>query len=166
MTESTPKNRHLSLLLRLSGWTRFVAFIPALSLFIGGLALAVKTAVEATEEVHAAFAGELSAKELGARAVEHADLFLLAVALFILGLGLFSLFLTDRVPLPSWLQIRTFDDLKELLVNVVVVLVGVHFAGELLEGSGGINLLWQGLGSAAVILALTFFVERIFKRGH
>ena len=97
--------------------------------------------------------------------VEYADLFLLSVVLYILALGLVSLFVTDQIPLPKWLAFHDFDDLKERLVSVIGAMLGVYFLGYVLKGASGVDALLLGLAVAVVVVALSFFVRNVLMKG-
>jgi uncharacterized membrane protein YqhA len=73
------------------------------------------------------------------------------------------LFVTDKIPLPKWLEFHDLDDLKERLISVIVVMLGVYFLGVVLSGRGGLDLVWLGVGICLVIGALTFFTSAVFK---
>ncbi|MCH3968760.1 MAG: YqhA family protein [Atopobiaceae bacterium] len=148
---------------KVAGWTRFIAGVPAVGLFICAVVLAVETFLDvmvSTIEVVAEAEGPVV---LATEYVEYADLFLLAVALYILSLGMFTLFVTDKVPLPSWLEFHDFDDLKERLIAVIVVMLAVYFLGLVLKGEPVQDLLVLGLAIGVIIFALTFFVKFVFK---
>lgn len=78
--------------------------------------------------------------------------------LYVIALGLYSLFVDDDIPMPAWLRIHHLDHLKQLLAAVVVVVLGVLFLGYALTWTGGPELLTVGLACAAVIAALSFFL--------
>lgn len=150
---------------RVTGQTRLIATIPAVGFFLAALVLAVGTLVRVVEIAVEFVELKIDVMQLGIELVEYADLFLLAVVLYILALGLITLFVTDDIPLPSWLTFNDFDDLKERLVSVISVMLGVYFLGCVLNGASGLDILWLGLGCAAVIAALTMFVKLVI-RGH
>ena len=143
---------------RTTGYTRLIATVPAVGFFIAALVLAVGTFVSVIE-------GKIEVMQLAIDFVEFADLFLLAVVLYILALGLITLFVTDKIALPRWLTFHDFDDLKERLVSVISVMLGVYFLGYVLNGARGLDILWMGLGCGVVIAALTLFVKLVIK-GH
>lgn len=91
-------------------------------------------------------------------AIELVDLFLLATVLYVIAVGLYELFVDDSLPLPAWLEIHTLDDLKDKLIGVVVVVMGVLFLGQLIAWDGQRDLLGLGGGTALVIAALTYFI--------
>lgn len=165
-TPRTRGQRARSRAQHVAGWTRLVAGLPAIALFVCSVVLVVRTTVSAFEATAEAAVGKIAGTELAIEYVEYADLFLLAVVLYIMALGLFTLFITDKIPLPSWLEFNDFDDLKERLVSVIVVMLGVYFLGVVLNGERGIDLLWLGLAIGAVIAGLTAFAHLVFKGGE
>lgn len=151
---------------KITGWTRFVAGVPAIGLFICSVVMAVATFVDMIGETIACVTEGAPLTTLATDYIEFADIFLLAVVLYIMALGLFTLFVTDKVPLPEWLEFHDFDDLKERLVSVLCVMLGVTFLGIVMKGQSGLDLLWLGLSMATVIVALTLFVRLIIKGGE
>ena len=78
--------------------------------------------------------------------------------LHVIAIGLYQLYIQDRIPLPKWLVVETIDDLKVTLSGVVILVLAVFFLGRAIVGDGSQNILLLGGGIGAVILALTFFV--------
>lgn len=118
--------------------------------------LIVGRGVLAVEELVAAIGSEHVSRLLVVQCVELADFILLAVALYIMGIGLFELFIAP-VRMPSWLMITSLDDLKSKLVNIVVVALGVSFLGQVVTWDGVTNLLPLGVAIGAVIVSLSVF---------
>ncbi len=165
-TEASRRNAARSRSARqIASWTRIVAAIPSFGLLIIAVALSLNTLIEAVATtVGAVVLGDGSILRLAALYVEYANLFLLSVALYLLSLGLFTLFISDNIPLPKWLTFRDFDDLKERLVAVICVMIGVSFLGKILEDAvKGLDLLWLGLSSGVIILTLTLFVKLVIN---
>lgn len=148
---------------RVVGGTRMIALIPAFALAICAFALTIATAVEAFTAIGHYVEGGANLNELAIELVEYTDMFLLGVVLYIVALGLVCLFVTDRIPLPKWLEFHDLDDLKERLISVIVVMLGVYFLGVVLSGRSGLDLVWLGVGICLVIAALTFFTSAVFK---
>ena len=140
-------------------WSRYVVIVAVIGLFAAFVALMASFAVVTATKVVEALSGDLSQKELVSVLVQEADTALLATVLYVLALGLYSLFVDDTIPLPSWLRIHTLTDLKELLASVVVVVLAVFFLGLALTWDGTRDLLVPGLSIAAVILALSVFLR-------
>ena len=108
----------------------------------------------------------MTQNEMIGKLIKQADYALLATVLYVLALGLYSLFVDDRVPMPSWLRIHDLGQLKELLAGVVVVAIAVIFLGQALTWDGTTDLLAPGLASAAVIAALALFLWQAARERH
>ena len=98
--------------------------------------------------------------------IEVVDLFLLGTAFYIIALGLYELFINDRINLPAWLEIHDFDDLKGKLISVLVVVLGVLFLGQAANSKGDANLLAYGVAIALVIAALSYFLSQKTKKAR
>lgn len=147
---------------RMTSHSRFIASVPAAGLFIAAVALSIVTFIDVISMLGEMLEGTYDLTHIGAECIEFADSFLLSVALYILSLGLICLFVSDKIPLPAWLEFHDFDDLKERLASVICIMLGVYFMGYTLNGDASIDTLWLGLGSAAVIFALAYFVRHVF----
>lgn len=131
------------------------ALIAAVTVLIYGFAEVVQLVITTLQS------GEVSrygAKALALEMIEIVDLFLLGTVFFIIGVGLYELFIDQNVRLPSWLEIRTLDDLKNKLIGVVIVVLGVLFLGQVMSWDGERDLLGYGVAIAVVIAALTYFL--------
>lgn len=144
---------------RVVGWSRFIIILDVIGLFAAFVALMVSSVWHTFAVIwQAAVTGTLDQKELVGKLVQQADTALLAAVFYVIALGLYSLFVSDDIPTPKWLRVRTLGDLKELLASVVIVVVAVIFLGFALTWDGVQNLLILGLSSAAVIAALAAFL--------
>jgi len=153
---------------RVFGWTRFLvllgvagSFIMAATLFAASLAQSVRIAVEIVAQLG-------DARAVGALIVEsirHADDFLIATALYLISVGLYTLFI-GPVELPAALQVASLDDLKERLIGVVVAVMAVTFLGEVADWDGQRNVLFLGASIAAVIIALGVYKRLAHDASH
>lgn len=100
--------------------------------------------------------GVTASKHLAVDFLQLVDIFLLGTALYIIALGLYELFVDDSLPMPKWLVIATFEDLKEKLIGVIIVLLGVSYLGTAVTWAGDGNILNLGAATALVIFALAF----------
>ncbi len=91
------------------------------------------------------------------------DVFLLGTIFYIIALGLYELFIDDQVIVPSWLEIHSLDDLKEKLIGVVVIVLGVFFLEKVMTWKDELDLLSLGASIALVIAALSYFLGKISK---
>ena len=130
--------------------------IASLALMLTLFVIIIGRSAVVIAEAPAAVTSAKVAKLLVVDCIELADLILLAVALYIVGLGLFELFIAP-VPMPGWLMITSLDDLKSKLINIIVVALGVSFFGQVVTWDGVTNLLPFGVAVGVVILALAAF---------
>ncbi|MFC0403052.1 YqhA family protein [Paraburkholderia rhizosphaerae] len=105
-----------------------------------------------------------SAKNLAVGIVEAVDVFLIAIAVYIISIGLYTLFVDDKFALPNWLEINDLDDLKGHLVSVVIAVLAVLFLREAVAWDGTRDLAAFGGALALVIAALTFFLKKNIGR--
>jgi uncharacterized membrane protein YqhA len=157
-----------------SGFMRFLAssryliFIAVICTLIGATALLGYGAAETFGVIRSILDPSLEspkAKGLILTFIELTDLFLLATVLYVIAIGLFELFVDDRLDLPNWLEIHDLNDLKEKLIGVLIVVMGVLFLGQVVTWDGQRDLLKYGAGIALVIAALTYFVSQKPKKG-
>jgi uncharacterized membrane protein YqhA len=152
---------------RMVASSRFFVLIATLSLFLAFMAVMVSTIIVTVMTIwRAGVEQTLSQNEMIGKLIKQADYALLATVLYVLALGLYSLFVDDRVPMPRWLSIHDLGQLKELLAGVVVVAIAVIFLGQALTWDGTSDLLAPGLASAAVIAALALFLWQAARERH
>lgn len=151
--------------LTLARYGILLGIVASLALALTLLVVVVGRGAVVISEAPAAFASIKMVKLLVVECIELADLILLAVALYIIALGLFELFIAP-VPMPAWLTITSLDDLKSKLINIVVVALGVSFFGQVVTWDGVTNLLTLGLAIGAVIVALAIFGALRLNSGH
>ena len=148
--------------------SRHIVLIAVAGTFVGSLALLVYEAIVVAETVieiiREGAVSSKAAKALAVRLIEAVDIFLIAIALFIISHGLYALFVDDTLPLPRWLEVHSLDDLKENLVSVVIAVLAVLFLREAVAWEGGRDLLPFGAAIALVVAALTFFLMRKVQR--
>lgn len=143
---------------------RYVLYIPVLGSLVAALAAMVFGLYEVGLTVYAMgqnmFLAEKTIKLLLINLIEGVDVFLLGTAFYLIALGLYELFIDPKLATPDWLHIKTLDDLKYKLLNVIVVVLAVQFLAQVLSWDGTRDLLAYGAAIAAVILALALFLGR------
>lgn len=144
--------------------SRYLVLLAVFGTLLGSIGLLVyellvvgKTLVDTVRD---STLSPTSAKTLAVGLIEAVDVFLIAIAVYITGLGLFSLFVDDSLPLPKWLAIRDLDDLKSNLVSVVVAVLAVLFLREAVVWDDAHDLPGFGVALAVIIIALTFFLAK------
>ena len=149
--------------------SRYLVGLAVLGSFVGMVTLlfyGVWDVYHLVSTILAAQEYEGIGKKLTFGFVEAIDTFLLATVCYITALGLYELFIDDQVELPSWLNIRNLDDLKNKLTSVIIVLMAVIFLGHVVSWDGERDLLRIGAPIAIVIAALTWFLSQNSKSDH
>ena len=150
--------------------SRYIMLIPVLGTLVGAFALMLYEAIVlVTTIVGAVRDGAVSPEATKAFAValiEAVDVFLIAIALYIVSIGLYALFVDDTLPVPRWLGVHDLEDLKGNLVSVVIAVLAVLFLREAVIWDGSRSLPAFGAALALVIAALTFFLTMYAGRKH
>jgi len=152
---------------RILARSRYLMLIAVFGSFAASVTLLIYGALETVITIdHTATVPVSSenSKQLILSCIEVVDLFLLATVFYITALGLYELFIDDRIKVPIWLKIHTIDDLKTKLTSVIVVVLSVLFLSEVVRWNGGTNILPLGAGIASVIAAQTYFLSSQVKK--
>src|SRR5262245_6299354 len=149
---------------RILASSRYIVLVAVIGTFVASLALLVYEAIV----VGVAVVGVLregavsahSSKVLAVGVIEAVDVFLIGVALYITSLGLYALFVDSTLPLPRWLEVDDLDDLKNILVSVVIAVLAVLFLHEAVAWDGGRDILAFGAALALMVAVLTLFLTK------
>lgn len=136
----------------------FGSFVGAVAVLAYGAAASVGLAVEAFSSGAPVVK---HAKALAVSYIELIDVFLLGTVLYIVSLGLYELFIDDKLPTPDWLVIGSLDDLKELVLRVIAVMLGVYFVGHVALWDGSARILELGIAVALVLAALALLIGTV-----
>lgn len=110
-------------------------------------------------------AGDIT-KKVAVGSIELIELFLLGTVLYVISLGLYQLFIAQDIELPSWLEIKTLDNLKERLLATVLVMLAVSFFGYAVTWDGGWSILGVGLAIGFVIFGVSYALAHAIKDRH
>ncbi|HQR52722.1 MAG TPA: YqhA family protein [Burkholderiales bacterium] len=150
------------MLRRVLASSRYIVLIAVVGTFVASCVLLVYEAlVVAQAVVRIIGEGEISpqgAKVIAIGLIEAVDVFLIAIAVYIISLGLYALFIDDKLPLPRWLEVHDLEDLKANLVSIVIAVLAVLFLREAVAWDGERDLLKFGAVLGLIIAALTFFL--------
>lgn len=150
------------MLRRVLASSRFVVLIAVVGTFAASCVLLVYEALVVAQAVLRIIGeGQISpqgAKVIAIGLIEAVDIFLIAIAVYIISLGLYALFIDDALPLPRWLEVHDLEDLKANLVSIVIAVLAVLFLREAVAWDGERDLLKFGTVLALIIAALTLFL--------
>jgi uncharacterized membrane protein YqhA len=141
--------------------TRYIEILAVLGCFFSAITMMIYSSFVALTTIWSVLKGnyltEGSSKTLAYAFLQVADLYLIGAVLYIIAMGLYELFIDETLDLPNWLEIHSLDDLKDILLGVLVLVMGVFFLGELVKWKGESDLLIGGVAIALVIIALAYF---------
>lgn len=163
--DSTEHERRNTVGRTLLAWTRYFVVIPVLGLFVAAVVLTLKATADLVAAVGGIVGEALSTKDALVEFIQLADVYLLAVVLYIIALGLYELFVDDKLPLPKWLEFHHLDDLEKKLLQVVVVVLSVYFLGQVIKARTGdfLQIAYLGVGVGAVFASMGVFLWAMSK---
>jgi uncharacterized membrane protein YqhA len=127
--------------------------VSAFSVFLLGAWLALQNTWQAWTGV---FAGTVESTDLTIRFLEIVTLMLKAVFFYLIGVGLYSLFISP-LNVTVALGVETLNDLETKVISVVIVIMGVHFLEHFIQSTDPAVTLQQAASLALVVAALVFF---------
>lgn len=154
---------------RAIGRTRLIVFVGvvaillcAISLFLLGGVLAAGTIWNAWGEV---IGGVIEPTALSVRFLEIVSVMLKAVFFYLIGVGLYSLFIAP-LNVTIALGVETLNDLETKVISVIIVIMAVRFLERFIEGESGDELLVRAGALGAVTAALVFFKIFAHREGQ
>lgn len=146
--------------------SRYIVLIAVFGTLVSSLILLVYEALVVAEGVYEVVAkGSISkgaAKLLAVDLIQAVDVFLIAIAVYMISLGLYVLFIDPELPLPKWLRFRDLEDLKGNLISIVIAVLAVLFLREAVSWDGTRDLLEL---AAALTLVIGVLILYLSKKG-
>jgi uncharacterized membrane protein YqhA len=162
-------DQHGSPLARLIGRSRIIVIVAvaavmasAISLFLLGAALAGETIWSAWRQV---LGGEIGTTLLTVRFLEIVTVMLKAVFFYIIGVGLYSLFISP-LNVTVALGVETLNDLETKIISVIVVILSVNFLELFIDKHSRTDVLWSAAALALAVVALTVFQWQTHRAGQ
>jgi uncharacterized membrane protein YqhA len=127
--------------------------LAAFSLFMLGAWLALTIIWNGWIEV---LGGEVGTAELIVRFLEIVTVMLKAVFFYLIGVGLYSLFISP-LNVTVALGVESLNDLEAKVISVVIVIMGVHFLERFIQWEDPLETLQHAASLALVVGALVAF---------
>ncbi len=152
---------------------RYLAAVAVLFFILNGIALMAVGVYKSFHAYQVLLAGMPwePGKGPGIYIVESIDTFLVAMVLFVLAVGLAELFLVkddekNALPIPSWMKVKSFLELKLLLWEAVLTVLVVAFLGH--AASQTEELHWEILilPASILMLAVSLFIMKKISGGR
>ncbi len=142
------------------GRSRFVVLfavlavlLVAITLFLLGMLQAILGVWHAMEDL---WRGQISTTDLTVEFLEIVSTMLKAVVFYIIGVGLYGLFIAP-LNLTVSLGVESLNDLESEVVSVVIVILGVTFLEHFIRWEQPVETLQFGAGMAVVVGVLVLF---------
>ena len=152
------------MLRRLLAATRYLILIPITGIFVAACGLMVYEAIVLITTLQDLLLGgtvlTTDAKALAVGLIQIVDIFLIAIAMYIISINLYTLFIDDSLPLPNWLTVHDLEAVKSNLVSVVIAVLAVLFLREAVAWNGERDILSFGAALAMIIGALGLYLGR------
>ncbi|WP_420595824.1 YqhA family protein [Deinococcus sp.] len=150
---------------RAIGQSRYIVLLAVISVLLVAVALFLIGVVQAGtgiwNAIQTVFGGKLASEGLEATTLtisflEIVGTMLKAVVFYIIGVGLYSLFIAP-LNLTVSLGVETLNDLEDKIISVVIVILAVTFLEHFVRWREPLETLQFGGAMAVVVSALVFF---------
>lgn len=155
-TPITQSDGPISSVGRAVGTIRYLAILAVAGLTVTTLATSWISLGKTIELIRAIVDGTTSTDLLIVKVLVTIDGYLLAVVQLIVAMGLYELFI-GQVDVPKWLDVRSLDDLKKPIVDVLIVFLSVNAIESFLVASTSSDAMERSIAAAALIGALTAY---------
>ena len=135
---------------------RYLSYIPIVGMLVGVLAAIYVGAEKTVKVVQIAVLHHESNSPTLYVLFEALDSFLVAVALLVISVSLYELFISG-LEVPDWMLVRNLDELKAKFGSVLIPIMAVKFVQKLLQSESTLDTLYYGIAIALVSFALTAF---------
>lgn len=149
-----------ALLARVIGRSRLVVMVAVLAVLAAAFSFFLLGAVLAARGIWSAwsgaFSGDIDSTALTVQFLEIVTVMLKAVFFYLVGVGLYSLFISP-LNLTVALGVKTLSDLEAKIISVVIVILAVSFMEHYIESRGEMTVLISSGALAAAVIALVVF---------
>lgn len=139
-------------------FTRSLILISVVFILITALGAFIHGAVDAGHLFGDMVSNGWTLPKVEYRFIEVIEHFLTAIALLLLGIGLYELFI-QPLNLPPSLKVKDFHQLKTNLGNVILLNMVIIFFGDLSEEKPPSHLVLEAVAIALVSLILILFAQ-------
>lgn len=142
------------------GRSRFIVILAVFAVLLIAVALSVLGTIQAVASIFSsigtALEGGLNSTKLTVEFLEVVSLMLKAVVFYIVGIGLYSLFIAP-LNLPKALGVDSLIDLETKVISVVIVILGITFLEHFIKWENPNEIIQFGVAVALVVAALVLF---------
>ncbi len=136
--------------------SRYLALIGVLGLLVGAMTSLFWGIYKTIKVVEETVLNYASSEYKLIALFDCLDSFLVAVALIVIAISLYELFI-GKLEVPDWMLVRDLSELKAKFSFVIIPILAVNFVQSLLASRNALELLYYGIAIALVIASLTVF---------
>jgi uncharacterized membrane protein YqhA len=164
--DDTPKSQPIDRFSQAIGHSRFIVLLAVIAVLLVAVSLFLLGTIQAVVGVWGAwsgvFAGDVRSTHLTVKFLEIVSVMLKAVVFYIIGVGLYSLFVAP-LNITISLGVQTLYDLESKIVSVVVVILGVTFLEHFILWEDPLATLQFGGAMALGVAPLVLFQRYAHK---
>lgn len=141
---------------RAVGTIRYLAVLAVVGLTVTTLATSWIALGKTIELVRSVVDDKTATDLLIVKVLVTIDGYLLAVVQLIVAMGLYELFVGE-IDVPKWLDVRSLDDLKKPIIDVLVVFLAVNAIESYLVAKEAADAMQSSIGAAVLVGTLTAY---------
>ncbi len=145
---------------RAIGRSRYIVLLSVLAVLLVSISLFLQGTVLAVQSVWTSWAdllaGHSQHSHLTLAFLEIVSIMLEAVVFYLIGVGLYSLFISP-MNVTVALGVETLNDLEERVVSVIIAILAINFLEHFIQWEQPLATLEFGLALAVVVAALVAF---------
>ena len=141
---------------RLIEKSRYLAIVSVYGMIAGAVASIYLGAVKTVKVIYTAALNSQETEPTLYQLFEALDCFLIATALIVIAFAIYDLFIGE-LEVPDWMTVKDLTELKAKFTFVIVPVMAVKFVQKILKYDNALDVLYYGLGIAAVAIALAIF---------
>ena len=143
------------------GRSRYVVLVAVIAVMLVSMSLFLLGTIGAVKLIYNSwasffFAGEAGSTDQIVSSLSIIGVMLRAVVFYLIGVGLFSLFIAP-LNLSTALGIETLTDLETKVISVVIVILAISFLQHFVQWTNPAETAYFGITLAFVVSALVFF---------
>lgn len=136
--------------------SRYLALVGVIGLLVSAIASLFSGAYKTVQVVELLILHYSSDEHKLSELFNCLDSFLVAVALIVIAISLYELFIGD-LEVPDWMLVRDLSELKAKFSFVIIPILAVKFLQKLLSSENALELLYFGIAIALIITSLSVF---------
>lgn len=142
------------------GHTRFIVLLAVLAVLLVAFTLFLQGTLLALRDIWETWGGvangSSNATDLTITFLELVHIMLEAVVFYLIGIGLYSLFVAP-LNLAVGLGVETMGDLEDRIVSLIIVIMAVSFLEHFIRWEDAMETMQAGVALAVVIFTLVYF---------